>query len=184
MSFHGISPSVLVISLEWTALSEGLRAAIVRELGPKGSKDTHSTREDGSLAVGGPKINRWNSYPIDTREVGEILDGVEAKTVALLKRMANNFDPHMQRCWVSWPEAKAVTGSRNYDHFARGRLGGLHKRIRSVTGDKKAILLWSFEEGEEGYDWKWDEKANDYTEGTGFLDGPAALALRDYFGMR
>ncbi|MGB9369778.1 MAG: hypothetical protein WCE79_27605 [Xanthobacteraceae bacterium] len=162
-------PSQLLISLDWSRLPSPLQKQLLDVMGGRagGEGDTKTSTQ------------KFESFPLTVQQVRQMMERVNPATVSLLRKMAENYDPSTNRLSISWPAAREITQTRNYDHFARGLLGGLHKSLRNVTDDGNARLLWSSDET----DWSWDEQKNDYTTGTGYIDGPAANALREYFGM-
>jgi hypothetical protein len=118
------------------------------------------------------------SYPLNFRQAEMLVKGIDTGTASVLKRIAENYRTEEGGYGeISWPEAKTLSGARNYNHFARGHLSGLTRRLRKITGDSKADLMISYG------DWLWDDATQDHTGGLLFIDGPAILALRKYFKL-
>lgn len=116
------------------------------------------------------------SYPLTLPQTRKLIEGIDDKTAKLLRRIAGNLDEDGYG-YVSWLEAKEVTQTKGWAHFAKGPLSGLHKRLRNITKDSRAVLLlrneyWS------GPEETWGE------ESTIYIGGPALDALRQYFKLK
>jgi hypothetical protein len=143
---------------------------------PSAERHTASVSKPGLAAQGGDAEDPW-SYPLNVRQAVKLNSGIDDGTKRVLRRIAENYQPDKGLGLIDWPEAKALSGANDYAHFARGHRSGLTRRLRKITGDPDAQLLI------ENEDWEWPEGATDWTIGTFFIDGPAVLALRIYFGL-
>ncbi|MCA0422181.1 MAG: hypothetical protein LCH61_02465 [Proteobacteria bacterium] len=115
-----------------------------------------------------PSTGPQRSADISVRQVEELLGRLDAKSVLLLKRIAENDGE------ASWAEMQEIYGLDEYDWSGfSSRYGkGITRSLRNITGVKSDILLfWDDEE--------WPE--NDWSEAKVYIDGSALRALKDAF---
>lgn len=80
------------------------------------------------------------SYPLDDDEATLLLNRVDDRTWNLLKTFAEN-SPEPGLAGLHWTKIQALTGSRDWPHFARGVMARIHRDLREITGDPRAVLL-------------------------------------------
>lgn len=115
------------------------------------------------------------SFPLSLEQARELRGKVDEATWSVLKAMVANARDDVGT--IEWPEVKRITGVANWVQFAKGRMGGLHRSLRSIAGvPRNAVLIW------EGEGWIEDGKG-DYSTGTVAIDGPSVRTLRAIFGF-
>jgi hypothetical protein len=115
------------------------------------------------------------SFPLSIDQARDLKDKIDEATWAVVKVAVANAKDDVGM--IEWSEVKRLTGVTNWNQFAKGRMGGLHRSLRKITGvPKDAVLLW------EGEGWVEDGKG-DYSTGTVGIDGPAVRTLRAMCGL-
>lgn len=115
------------------------------------------------------------SFNLSIDQARELKSKIDEATWIVVKKIVANAKDDVGT--IEWSEVKQLTGVTNWAQFAKGRMGGLHRSLRKVTGvPKGAVLLW------EGEGWVEDGKG-DYSAGTIGIDGPAVHTLRTVCGI-
>jgi hypothetical protein len=178
MSGSVAAPQGLMLILDWNTLPPSVKQALLDALAT-------NIASEQKAAVGSavaPPAHESNegevwSYPFTVPQARQLIEGIDEKTRNLLRRIAGQIDEDGYG-WVSWPEAKELTLTTGWAHFAKGPLSGLHRRLRNIVQDSDAELLISSDDGWSGPD------ESGWNEATLFVDGQALRSLREYFKLR
>lgn len=168
------TPQGLMIHVNWDALSPTARQAILELLRGDAATESPALTDEAFDEDEGEE----HSYPITPVQVHQLVERLDDKTCQLLRAVAENLDPDDARYgYIGWPEAKEITATSGWAHFAKGPLSGLHRSLRAITGDKDANLLIRYGDW-RGPEQDWGEDA------TLFVDGRALQSLREYFKIK
>jgi len=129
--------------------------------------------DDGGVDYAAPEEvgAKPKSYPLTVAQAQELKEKVDAATWDMIAAAVANVDGE-GLAKLAWSDVMELTGVAGWEQFAKGRMGGLHRSLKKITGaPDKTILL--FEHG--------------FTNGeTGFvaIDGPAVVSLRTVCGIK
>lgn len=165
----------LVIALEdFDRLSPATRAELMALFGAGPAAGNTAVAVPAPLEAAGLSSEEDAPYPLNPREAKELLRGLSHGSRGVLRLFCQNFDGRVGR--VSLEELLRATGHKDSQSL-RKAISGITRRLRTVTGDKKAwILDWRDE------DWQWDEAKKTYVAGAYFIDSPAIRSLCHAFG--
>jgi len=160
------SPKGLMIHVDWQSLSLPTKQSILNDLGngsgPAIESDTSTTYEP-------------ESYPINVPQIRQLVEGIDEKTTAILKQIADSYDEDRfdeLNCWIDFADAWKLAGVTEQAQFAKGTLSGLHRRLGTITGEKTKLVLTYEQGGSDG-------------NGSYYIDNrQAVLALREYFKLK
>lgn len=109
------------------------------------------------------------SFAISVEQGRQLKSKLDEGTWEVLTTMVANAQDDVGT--IGWADVKRITGVKNWNVFAKGRLGGLHRSLRKIAGDPNALLVW------EGEGWVEDGEG-DYSAGSLCIDGPAVRVIR------
>lgn len=112
------------------------------------------------------------SYPITDSEARSLLDRLDSTSIALLNALVETDEDHEDLGLLIWENVQAITGARDWRQFSRRVGAPIHRELRAVTGDSRAILL--LDDHHLGLD-------DDPTAPSVVIVGPAVSALRRQF---
>ncbi|WP_156453906.1 hypothetical protein [Methylobacterium sp. CCH5-D2] len=116
-----------------------------------------------------------HSYALTPELANQLMQKLDTATRDLFREALANVKDGV--AVIDWADVKRITGVTNWAQFARGRLGGVHRSLNSITQSTGAKLLI------EGDGWVEDGKG-DFSAGTLFIDGPAVQALQAALGVK
>jgi hypothetical protein len=158
------APQGLMLMIEWGVLPAETQRAIIDAL----SKHANYKASDA-------EVTETESYPLNILQARQLIDGVDDKTKEFLRALVKNFDKNAfveweNYAWLSYPDAWKIAGVTDKSEFARGSLSGIHRRLRKITNDASAGLIFSADDG------------GLQEEGSYYIDNWAAVsALREAF---
>lgn len=117
----------------------------------------------------------YRSYPLTPELASQLMQKLDSATRELFRTALTNVKDGV--AVIDWGDVKRITGVTNWAQFAKGRLGGVHRSLNSLTQSSGAKLLL------EGEGWVNDNKG-DFSAGTLFIDGPAVPALQAALGVK
>jgi hypothetical protein len=126
-------------------------------------------------SAGAANGDKTRSYPITAKQTGTLIPALSGDMAKVLRRVAENYSPETGRGEIYWADVQELCGVKDYDGFARGHLSRLTRHLRNIAGNSAAVLLV----GDDS--WDWVNGVNDDAAYKFYIDGPAILALRDYF---
>jgi hypothetical protein len=126
-----------------------------------------------SLSTSAPKSR---SYPMNFEEVHRFLDRNNKRDPKIIEvlilALSNTIDG---MAVAKWRDVRALYNGMTWGAFGRGPRSALHRSLRDIVHDPKAVLLW------EGP--RWTKDANgDWVDGELRIDGPAVETLRTALG--
>lgn len=160
---------ISISETNWTAalgtLPSALRVSFLERLLGVGAPDSA-----GSM----PAAVDHRSHALTVEQATELLSKTDSVMIEVIKAAVSNVAEGVAT--IDWLRVKKITGGLAYGPFGRGALSGLHRSLRSIVGDRKAVLLWT------RAGWKSDGQG-DWAQGEFLIDGPAVAALRIALGI-
>jgi hypothetical protein len=126
----------------------------------------------GATATNELPVQAW-SHPLTVDQANQLIQKLNDKTVEVLKEAVKSAENGKAK--VSWATVKKITGAPDWTTFAKGRLGGLTRSLRSIVNDDAAVLLWWDDA------WAPDPQGDWLGSNEIYIDGPAVPALQAVF---
>jgi hypothetical protein len=156
------SPSALMLVVEWSTLPASTQAVLLDALSKAPQPDAEPESETAS-------------YPLNTPQARQLIEGVDDKTAEFLRQLVARFDParfETDACWIDWADAWEIVGVENANAFAKGVHSGIHRRLSNITGAKAKLILV-------------DEKGGTDGDGSYYIDSRQAVhSLREAFRIK
>jgi len=157
-------PQGLMLVVDWKTIPKLARQSILEALANEaGTEEVAANTATGEAA-------EFDSYPLNLPQTRKLFDGLDEKTKALLREIATIKPDEEGYAYIECAEAEKIAESSGAASFAKGPLAGLHRRLRTITGDADSKLIFKHEEG----DWK-----------SYYIDHPQAIeSLRTYLKIK
>jgi hypothetical protein len=158
-------PQGLMLFVDWSVIPKAAQKRVLDALA-----NIVSSEEIAADAATDAADPEYESYPLNLPQTRKLWEGLDEKTKALLRAIAIIKSDEDGVAYIECAEAEKIVECSGAASFAKGPLAGLHRRLRTITGDSDSKLIFRWEEG----DWK-----------SYYIDHPQAIeSLRTFLKIK